>query len=196
MVVDPRLTNYGMADNGYATNLVSRNAQYIPVRYATGGGGSTSGFWAVLFDKLSIAIDNTSPVSSDPLFYSPECPGIILPLSRGEYSWFEVVPNSTDPGEWKPRENGRFGLAGECDAAWEVNRSNANVHIERMIVWMWPGDAVDCTAAEEISSEVKLYASSYDGVSTNIRHWFNLAVPREDCANRYVISAHPFNDVV
>lgn len=162
------------------------------------GGSQANGFWAVLFDKIKIQMDDDSATtSSDPVFNEPTCPPGVLPLYRGEYSWLEVEPNPYDPGEWRPKANGRFGIAGENDGAWEVNRSNANVHVENMIVWMWKGRAsTPDTSSEEVSSEVEIYKSSYDARSTNFRYWFNLCIPREDCANRYVIAAAPNNDVV
>lgn len=167
--------------------------QWVP--FSSSG---SSSFWAVLFDKVSIQIDPDAADSSDPLFNVPDCPPRLLPLYRGEYSWMEVEPNIYDPGEMKPKKNGRFGIAGECDGAWEINRSNANVHVERMVVRMYRGQSESClpSSDQQISSDVRLFQSSWSASSTNFRYWFNLAVPREDCANRYVISAHPLNDSV
>lgn len=155
----------------------------------------TTWFWAVIYDKVMVEIEEDT--SSDPMFMNPDCPPASLPRYRGEYSWIKVEPNPDDPGEMRPVQPTIFGIAGKCDAAREINRFAGNIHVERMLVQMWEGDAVTCDlSSDTLSSEVEIFASSFDATSTNMEYWFNLAVPREDCASRYSVSAHPLNDVV
>ena len=152
-------------------------------------------FWAVLYDKTMIQIEED--VSSDPLFMNPDCPPASLPRYRAEFSWIKVTPDPDDPGEFKPVQPSIFGIAGKCDAAREVNRFAGNIHVERMVVQMWAGDAVTCDlSSDEASSEVEIYKSSFDATSTNREYWFDIGVPREDCATRANIAANPLNDVV
>lgn len=162
-------------------------------------------FLAVVYDKVSKEIiqDPDDPAIDE------RCAPQMLPRFRGEYSFFEVEPDDDGFGNWdgkyriKPR--GRFGVAGECDAAHEVNRSSANIHLEKMIVEMHGGAQFDvcessfhpdgcCPSSEDESSAVSYWGSTESVVSTRNRYWFNLGIPREDCARRYLVNIAPLND--
>lgn len=152
-------------------------------------------FPAIIYDKRSVSM---TELSSDPLFINPECPPVIATsLKYGKYSWMEgeEPDDDGDIQRVKPKPNGRFGNKNECDAAVELNRTNTNIHVEKMVVLMYQGIAVDCSSAEEDPSSISAGAGrTVHALSTNFRYWFDLNIPREDCANRYVISSSPAND--
>lgn len=51
---------------------------------------------------------------------------------RGEYSWVEM--EETPEGSFIIKPGGRFGVAGDIDAAHEIGGSNANLHLDNKIV--------------------------------------------------------------
>jgi len=181
-----------------------RNPAAPPPRQPVIRGGSVqNGFWAIIHSKISIDFGD---VSSDPLFNFPDCPPLLQfgGFRFGSYGWVEAEePDPAGYGQdfgpdvwrWKPLPGGRFGVAGECDQAIEINRSNANIHVEKMVVWMWRGRPSNCQSSENNSSSISTGTGrTVKGISTTFQYFFWLGTPREDCANRYVISNNPQND--
>lgn len=136
---------------------------------------------AALCYKMSFPI---VPDPTDDVF--PTAPPLVLTRYRGEYSWFEVVENVD--GKWLEKPNGLFGVAGGTNAAHEINRSNANVHLQHMRVRLWKGHPDQ----RQVSDNEDSLDCSTEGSPNkpSLVWWFDLNLPREDgpTARRYIIS--------
>lgn len=177
-------------------------------------------FKAIIWDKREYIIEDPQDnFSSDPAFDDPlltGCPPAFPALKRGEFSWVEAaefIPGNpalatTDrdfgqAGVWVPKPDARFGIAGQCDAALEVNRFNGNIHLVYMVVDLWETIDVNCSSSvtmhgdpadENASSVFDILGQEVSAVSTRKRYWFNLGVPRSDCAPSYFVTIAPDND--
>lgn len=156
-------------------------------------------FKAVLYDRKPFLIPYDL---NDPIFAGGggHCPPLLQPLFRGEYSWFEVEEEPSGIGRWRLKEGGRFGVAGQCDAAHEYNRSNTAVEREQMVVDMHEGGSfsVDvgssCPSSDDVPSTESYFGESGSVRSTEKRYWFNLNIPRSCFGNPYVIGDGLNND--
>lgn len=103
---------------------------------------------------LAIITDKLPPES---VFFSCE---EALQDRLATYSWVEA--EVTEDGI-RPKPDGRFGVAGETDAATEINRQNANIHLNKMAVTMH-------------------HESKH-------QFWFDLEIPREPALCKFIISS-------
>lgn len=159
-----------------------RNAPPPTRRQPVIHGDGDESFWAILTGKTSFLFETGNPPFGN--------------RYRGEYSWVEAEEDPDNPGKYRPKDGGRFGIAGEVDAAHEINMSNCNAHLENMRVRMYVGRSVassDIPASEQISSHYQEASSLF---SNNIIYWFDLNLPREDGpgVKRYFLSHAEGND--
>lgn len=186
---------YNVSPNEIAQDFVITTRDKFGRWLVTASVGGSQKFKAILINKKSKQIDLTFAAASsdDPFTNCQEGQG---PFWYGEYTWVEAV-ESDDRAEWTPKRGGRFGVAGERDAAIEINRANVNVHVKQMVVEMTQGNLQsdkELESSEQSSSSVHARHLTVRVGSTDYHYWFDLGLPREDCANRYLIPLVQGND--
>lgn len=176
-----------------------------PLELFRGGGGvhlrlrrqagttSQTGFFAMVYDRVEFEINEES--DSEPDLCNPT----LLPRLRGEYSAIEVEPDPHDPGTFRVKDGGTWCKAGTCSALRDINRSNAEIEVEHMVVWVWEGTSLDCnesSGAQESSSDIEVDGHTGTGIEpSEIYYWMDLNTPREDCVQtRYFIVIAPDSD--